>query len=57
MTYLASTTRLEPTVRRVHKAIDLLTPGECRDLANTLMRAEWGVALEELACCFSTWRS
>jgi hypothetical protein len=34
-------------VRKVHIAIDLLTPGERRDLANALLRAEWGVALEE----------
>jgi hypothetical protein len=47
MTYLASRTRLVPTVRKVHKAIDLLTPSERRDLANTLVRAEWGVALEQ----------
>jgi hypothetical protein len=47
MTYLASTTRPEPTVRKVHIAIDLLTLGERRDLANALLRAEWGVALEE----------
>jgi hypothetical protein len=47
MTHLASTTRLEPPARKVHKAIDVLTPGERRDLANTLLRAEWGVALEE----------
>ena len=46
-TYLASMTRPEDTVRKVHIAIDLLTPGERRDLANALLRAEWGVALEE----------
>jgi hypothetical protein len=33
--------------KKVHKAIDLFTPRERRDLANTLLRAEWGVALEE----------
>jgi hypothetical protein len=34
-------------VRKVHIAIDLLTPGERRDLANALLRAAWRAALEE----------
>jgi hypothetical protein len=34
-------------VRNVHIAIELLTPGERRDLANALLRAAWGAALEE----------
>jgi hypothetical protein len=41
------TTRPEDTVRNVHIAIELLTPGERRDLANALLRAAWGAALEE----------
>jgi len=34
-------------VRNVLITIDLLTPGERRDLANALLRAAWGAALEE----------
>ena len=34
-------------MRKVHIAIDLLTPGERRDLANALPRAACGAALEE----------
>jgi len=34
-------------VREVQIPIDLLTPGERRDLANALLRAAWGAALEE----------
>jgi hypothetical protein len=40
-------TRPDDTVRKVHIAIDLLAPGERRDLANALLRAAWGAALEE----------
>jgi hypothetical protein len=34
-------------VRTVLITIDLLTSGERRDLANALLRAAWGAALEE----------
>ena len=34
-------------MRNVLITIDLLTPGERRDLANALLRAAWGAALEE----------
>jgi hypothetical protein len=34
-------------VRNVLVTIDLLTAGERRDLANALLRAAWGAALEE----------
>jgi len=47
MTYLPSTMRPGHTVRKLHIAIDPLTPGERRDLADALLLAEWGAALEE----------
>ena len=47
MTNFASTTRPGHTVRKLHIAIDPLTPGERRDLADVLLLAEWGAALEE----------
>ena len=34
-------------MRNVLITIDLLTPGKRRDLANALLRAPWGAALEE----------
>ena len=34
-------------MRNVLIAIDLLTPGKRRDLANALLCAAWGAALEE----------
>ena len=47
MTNFASTTRPGHTVRKLRIAIDPLTPGERRDLADALLLAEWGAALEE----------
>jgi hypothetical protein len=34
-------------MRQVRIDLDLLTPGERRDLANALLRAAWSAALEE----------
>jgi hypothetical protein len=34
-------------VRLLEVDLDRLTPGEQRDLANALLRAAWGAALEE----------
>jgi hypothetical protein len=34
-------------VRRLLIDLDVLSPGEQRDLANALLRAAWGAALEE----------
>jgi hypothetical protein len=34
-------------VRLLRIELDLLTPGERRDLANALLRAAWSAALEE----------
>ena len=34
-------------MRKLPIAIDPLTPGERRDLADALLLAEWGAALEE----------
>jgi hypothetical protein len=34
-------------VRQLRIDLDLLTPGERRDLANALLRAAWSAALEE----------
>jgi hypothetical protein len=34
-------------VTSVHITLDLLTPGERRDLANALLRAAWSAVLEE----------
>jgi hypothetical protein len=39
-------------LRKVHIAIDLFTPGERRDLADALLRAAWGGALEETRVVF-----
>jgi hypothetical protein len=37
----------EGDVRHLRIELDLLTPGERRDLANALLRAAWSAALEE----------
>ena len=37
----------EPAMRRLLISLDVLTPGELRDLANSLLRAAWSAALEE----------
>ena len=34
-------------MRQLRIDLDLLTPGERRDLANALLRAAWSAALEE----------
>ena len=47
MTYLPSTIRPGHRVRKLHLAIGQLTPGERRDLADALLLAEWGAALDE----------
>jgi hypothetical protein len=37
----------EPAMRQLLITLDVLTPGERRDLANSLLRAAWSAALEE----------
>jgi hypothetical protein len=37
----------EPAMRQLLISLDVLTPGERRDLANSLLRAAWSAALEE----------
>jgi len=37
----------EPATRELLISLDVLTPGERRDLANSLLRAAWSAALEE----------
>ncbi len=37
----------EPAMRQLLISLDVLTPRERRDLANSLLRAAWSAALEE----------
>ena len=47
-TTLRDVTLADPAMTQLRIDLDQLSPADCRDLANALLRAAWSAALEEV---------